>query len=154
MADDNSNVDAARFGERLAATAETVASLRRSAEEFLTLEPLYRDRPEWPGILDFLDEAHSQIQRAEAYFAAAPTAGLTDQACMTEQMSTVCVRTDGPLSDDRAERMLNDPVGYFAAERERVRGDVEGEMAREVIQGRQLRRRSAACTIRRLFGIR
>lgn len=73
---------------------------------------------------------------------------------MTEQTSTVQARTTGPLSDDRADRMLRDPVGYFAAERERVRGDIEAEMAREEIQWRQLRRRSAARTIRRLFGIR
>lgn len=62
-------------------------------------------------------------------------------------------RTDGPLSDDGAERMLRDPVEYFAGERERVRGDFEAEMAREEILGRQLRRRPAALTIRRLFGI-
>lgn len=75
---------------------------------------------------------------------------------MTEQMSAAAVqaRTTGPLSDDRADRMLRDPVGYFAAERARVRGDVEAEMAREEIQWRELRRRSAARAIRRLFGIR
>ncbi|MBN7457942.1 hypothetical protein [Mycobacteroides abscessus] len=50
--------------------------------------------------------------------------------------------------------MLSDPVGHFAAERERVRGDVEAEMAREEIQWRQLRRRLAGHTIRRWFGIR
>ncbi|OHU72362.1 hypothetical protein BKG86_00820 [Mycobacteroides chelonae] len=73
---------------------------------------------------------------------------------MTELPVAVHARTDGPLSDDRAERMLLDPVGYFAAERERVRGEVGAEMAREDIQWRRLRRRSTARAIRRLFGIR
>lgn len=57
----------------------------------------------------------------------------------------------GPLSDDRAERMLRDPAGYFAAERERVRVEVDNEMVREDARRRQLRRESAARVIRRLF---
>lgn len=72
--DDRGRRNATRFGERLSATADAVASLRGAAQEVLTLEPSYHDRPEWPGIVDFLDEAHSQLQRAEAYLAAAPPA--------------------------------------------------------------------------------
>ncbi|SLC72363.1 Uncharacterised protein [Mycobacteroides abscessus subsp. massiliense] len=59
-----------------------------------------------------------------------PVKGTAMEDKVTEQTSTVQVRTTGPLSVDRADRMLRDPVGYFAAERERVRGDVEAEMAR------------------------
>lgn len=36
-----------------------------------------------------------------------------------------------PKPDDRAERMVSDPAGYFQAERERLRAEVIEDMDRE-----------------------
>ena len=38
-------------------------------------------------------------------------------------------------SDDRVERMLSDPRGYFAGARERARAEVERDIAREAARG-------------------
>lgn len=48
-----------------------------------------------------------------------------------------------PQSDNRAERMLEDPDAYFASERERIRLQVEEEMRREERTGRRRIRRTA-----------
>ncbi len=36
-----------------------------------------------------------------------------------------------PVPDERAEKILKNPAGYFAEARERVRAEVEREVARE-----------------------
>jgi hypothetical protein len=36
-----------------------------------------------------------------------------------------------PIPDERAQRILENPSGYFAEARERVRAEVEREVARE-----------------------
>lgn len=56
-----------------------------------------------------------------------------------------------PIRDDRAERMLVDPEGYFAAERDRIRQEVDEELAREDDERRRRGRGAIFRFIRRLW---
>jgi hypothetical protein len=42
-----------------------------------------------------------------------------------------------PKPDDRAERMINDPAGYFKAARERLHSEVVEDMNRERQRGKR-----------------
>jgi hypothetical protein len=55
-----------------------------------------------------------------------------DLEAMTDRQARALL--DG--SDDRVERMLSDPRGYFAGARERARAEVERDIAREAARSR------------------
>ncbi|HET7326896.1 MAG TPA: hypothetical protein VFJ14_06355 [Nocardioidaceae bacterium] len=54
----------------------------------------------------------------------------------------MAIKINGSRRDDRVERILRDPKGYFAQAREQARTEVRREMARE--QDRARRRRATA----------
>jgi len=48
----------------------------------------------------------------------------------------MAIKTNGAGRDDRVERILRDPKGYFAKARQQARLEVKREMAQEQKRGR------------------